>query len=175
VQMIRSHKVGQVALAGGKTLVIAQDFAWTLDQPEPCVAELALEHVKRFGGVLADLSTGEKLLEQHGEDPSCAASIPQSSATIVSLDGRECAVSCAGAPPGTKLRNRRDGDLVGNKPLKRLLNESLVPWYLRDFVVLIVSPDDQILGLVSENPSLMKAAARKVRAEIKVTTRLSPQ
>src|SRR5690606_27085048 len=60
-RMISNENTGLVSLADSKTLVITRQFAWIIDRREPSTLTLATEHVRRFGGLAANIGKGMRL------------------------------------------------------------------------------------------------------------------
>lgn len=157
VQIIRRGGGGLVALSGGHTLVLTQDMAWIYAGQEPDARTLAAEHAARWGGMVADV--GDVRWAEKGD------------VSVDALDGCRWTLECReGGRWG--VRNRREGDRLAGRLLKKLLMECHVPWYLRDFVPVIVDGDDDVVDVVWKSARLR--AWINGRRDVERKIRVSP-
>lgn len=131
VNMIQHCKTGTVALPGSMTLVIDQQQVWVFAGEDPTDRELAVARAAKAGMLVAELA-----------EPVVVAGDTQ----VSLLDGSRAVVTKLDDGHGLHLRNRRAGDRVGSVPLKKVLINAGVPWYFRDFVVLVANEKDEIVG-----------------------------
>lgn len=134
--MVRENSSGIVALPESWNLVLTQDFAWGYKGGDPTDLDLAREHCRRFGGLAVDFSGG---METPGSNVL----------DVMGLDGQPYNVQVSGDERYT-IRNRKTGDRIGPKTLKKLLIEYRVPWYLRDYLVLAASADGQVADIITD-------------------------
>lgn len=160
-RIILSENSGLVSLADSNTLVITRQFAWIISRREPSTMTLAAEHCRRFGGITANIGLGIRL------NPD---------AFITGLDGIDYHVKCSGAKQDSILANRVSGAWVGNTPLKKILNQLHVPWYLREWQVYIMDADGKnVLALLAEQDSdLDRAIRRHSRAQLQLDISRAP-
>lgn len=133
VEMIRESKTGTVALAGKKTLVLTQETAWVYPGAEPDDHQLALEHARRFGGFFSYVG-------------GCITTYHQDQWVSKALDGSVHSMR-SDYPGELMLRNRQPGDRVGTTLLSKVMKNLKIPWYLRNFIVLAVNREGQIIGV----------------------------
>lgn len=146
-RLITSENTGLVSLTDSKTLVITRHFAWIIPRREPSTMTLAIEHTRRFGGFVANIGHGISL------NPGT---------TITNFDGVKYQIKTNGATQEITLSNRITGARVGNTPLKKILNQHQVPWYLREWQVYALAPDGKnVLALVSTHDTGLARTIRR--------------
>lgn len=150
--MVRENTSGIVALPDSWNLVITQDYAWNYRGADPSNLELAREHCRRFGDFAVDLSAG-------------AQSTDSGMLEVAALDGQQYIVQQSGVGQFT-IRNRKSGDRIGPKTLKKLLIEYRIPWYLRDYLVLAASPEGQVADIITDDKPLKAWARRHAHAPV---------
>lgn len=158
VHLVSSGKGGLVSLAGGRTLVVSQDCVWLCGRREPDEKAVAVEHVERFGGIYADLAEPVQVKADGtgGEGFEIELLDGQLLRGWLKRDGGQI----------FQLRNRKPGESVGGTPLKKVLNEQRIPWYLRSFLVLVEGVGGEICGVISEDQELVEAFRRKCRVGV---------
>ncbi len=156
-RIIASRGTGLVALTGSKTLVLSQENGWIYPGNQPSDKMLAEYHTQLFGGLSAELV----------ESPDTPVSSPL---RIQALEGSEWVIEWS-KPEPLLLRNRRAGDKINSKPLSKLLIEYKIPWYNRDFAVVLTRLDGEIVAVanVSDKMNEWIARHRKSDFSLKVT------
>lgn len=155
--MIAENRVGLVALTGSATLVVTQEFAWILHENQPQISTLARAHTEIFSGLYVHNPVG-KGFSRH--------------TTVQALDGKSYDVTVSGDAATYSLRSREPGDRLGSRPLKHFFNEQKIPWYLRDFVPLLLAPDSQIIAVLSTTTAITDASLRKSGSTARVEIQL---
>lgn len=159
VAMITENKVGTVALTGCASLIITQEFAWILPEDQPDVPTLARAHIKEFSGLYASFPEPQKFSSQ---------------TSLQALDGTTYHLTVSDTSAVYHLRNRIPGDRLGSQPLKAFFNEQKIPWYLRDFIPLLLGPDGKILAVLNSSSAIIAASQRKSGCATRIDIQAQP-
>src|SRR5690606_5285751 len=109
-------------------------YVWMYPGNEPTDKQLASYVAGQEGRILAEVEATHSL---EGD-----------TARLRMLTGGEVMISAAEMVGACGLRNRRGGDRLGSRLLKKLLIDRKVPWYLRDYLVFYVDGQDNVIGLL---------------------------
>lgn len=151
-RMLREKTTGLVSLAGKNTLVIMQDSVWICPEKEP-----------------DNMTLARHFISENPDHIACAPCVPTAQLTsgcdVVALDGIWWTITWDNDEP-LRFRHRRAGDRVRSKTVGRLFIDHKIPWFLRDFALLAIDDNDQIVGVIVARPDDCLALNRQMLADL---------
>lgn len=155
MKIIKNQGTGLVAMTGRKTLVITQKHGWIYPGHQPSETMLANYHGCLFEDLTADID--QSLLN-----------IISSPAPVTALNLARWTIHWEGEE-SLILRNRRPGDRVGSKLLKKLFIDYKIPWYIRNYAVIATKPDGEIVAVAGLSQSLNAWITRHRNSSFRMT------